>query len=602
MTDIQIKVHGGNLAMVFTYDQITVEKIKSMPQRRWVKSRNQWEFKPTLVNIQYAQKWFPSAEWGEDTKVFVDQAFERRDKREAAAKMKEAGDFDFSLLDHVPFKMQPLEHQKKALLLGRDMPYFAYLMDQGTGKTKVLIDDAAHNWRQGNIDSLIVLAPNSVKSNWVDPEDNFSITNDTNDLDEIRKHMAPDIEFNAGCWESSPNKRARGIYEKFRKQIDDMNKLQILIVNIEALHVKRVYEECLKLIYKRKCMIVSDESTRIKNRAAKRTKNALKLRNFCTHSRIMSGTPLIKSPLDAFSQFKFLDPDVLGYDNYYSFRNRYAQMGGFNNFQILYYYNLDELSEAINKVSYRVLKSDCLDLPPKVYTKRRVSLTRAQAAMYTDMRDLSIIELKKYGQEGRVNAAIVLTKLLRLQQITGGYLPEIDEAGETVGVVEIMPPKDNPKFKEVLTLIEESGDQKVIVWCRFRAEIAGLVSLLKQKNFEVLEFHGGITPVIRRNNRKAFYSNPKYKVMVGNQDAGGIGIDDFKIASLSIYLSNSFSTEGRVQSEDRTHRIGSEMHDMISYYDIIGEHTIDEKVISSLSGDMEISAKIMRDGWEGWVT
>ncbi len=313
----------------------------------------------------------------------------------------------------------------------------------------------------------------------------------------------------------------------------------------------------------------------------------------------MSGTPLIKSPLDAFAQFKFLHSDVLGYDNYYSFRNRYATMGGFNGFQILYYNNLDELSSAINKVSFRVLKKDCLDLPPKKYIKRKIDLTKEQRSMYQDMLKLSKVELNGYEN---VTATIVLTKLLRLQQIAGGYLPELDESGETIGVVEIMPPKNNPKFQEVLRLIEESGDQKIIVWCRFRAEIAGLASLLEHQKITFVEFHGGIAQKDRRKIRKDFYSNPHIKVLVANQDTGGIGIDDFKVASLVIYLSNSFSTEGRIQSEDRSHRIGSEMHDLISYYDLEAKGTVDSKVISCLRNNLEISAMIMKDGWEGWVS
>ncbi len=599
MAEVTISVLGNQLAMAFDYNIINVEKIKSMPQRRWNKSKNVWEFKPTLVNIQYAKKWFPEAEWDLDTDELVEQAFERKEKRDAIGELKESGEFDFSLLDDTIFKLPPLEHQKKALLLGRDMPYFAYIMDQGTGKTKVLLDDAAYNYRQGNIEALIVVAPNSVKTNWWDPEQTYLKTKNPDDMDEITKHMAPDIEYNAGCWVSSPKKIEREIYDKFARKIGDENVLQILVVNVEALHVKRVYEECLNVMTLRKCMIVCDESTRIKNRTAKRTKNATKLRGYCTHARIMSGTPLIKSPLDAFAQFKFLHPDVLGYDNFYSFRNRYATMGGFNGFQVLYYNNLDELSDAIDKVSFRVLKKDCLDLPPKKYIKRKIDLTTEQRSMYQDMLKLSKVELSDYQN---VTATIVLTKLLRLQQIAGGYLPELDKAGETIGVVEIMPPNNNPKFKEVLQLIEESGDQKVIIWCRFRAEIAGLVSLLEQQKITFVEFHGGIAQRDRRKIRKDFYSDSHIKVLLANQDTGGVGIDDFKVASIVIYLSNSFSTEGRIQSEDRTHRIGSEVHDLISYYDLEAQKTVDSKVISCLRNNLEISAMIMKDGWEGWVS
>ena len=474
-------------------------------------------------------------------------------------------------------------------------------MDQGTGKTKVVIDDAAHNYRQGRITGLVVFAPNSVKSNWVDPSDTYRITNDPNDMDEITKHMAPDVPVNGGCWVSSPTRREREVYKSFRSRWGEGDLLHVLVVNVEALYVKRVVQELTEFVTAHRCMAVCDESTRIKNRAVKRTKNAIKIRNMCPISRIMSGTPLIKSPLDAFAQFRFLDEDILGFSNYYSFQHHFAVMGGFQGYQILYYKNLEELSEKIDAVSYRVLKEDCLDLPPKVYLKREIELTRAQAVAYTDMRDLLIVDLENYGGEGHVEATIILTKLLRLQQISGGYLPQLDDAGETVGVVEIMPPEKNPKMLEVLDIIAEVGDQKVIIWCRFRAEIAGMARLLNQKGIEHLQFHGGIKASLRRDIRKQFFSDPRYQVMIGNQDTGGLGIDEFKIASIVIYLSNSYSTENRVQSEDRSHRIGSEMHSLISYYDLVANNTNDSKIIASLRSDVNISAQIMKDGWREWI-
>jgi len=599
---ISVKADGDNLSLTFPFDQILVERVKGMPQRKWNKAKKNWLFRPTLANIQYVMKWFPDAEWHEDTFSFVEGAEERKKNRDQTAEAKEQGNFDLNLLDGIPFKLPPLNHQKKALLLGRDMPIFAYLMDQGTGKTKVAIDDAAHNWRQGRIDAMVVFAPNSVKSNWIDPEDNYSITKEPSDMDEIEKHMAPDIQVNKGCWVSSQNKREKKLYKQFRDKWGDKNLLHILVVNIEAVHVKRVFDELMEFVRLHKTMAICDESTKIKNRTAKRTKNAIKVRDECVMARIMSGTPLIKSPLNAFSQFRFLDEDVLGFSNYYSFQHHFAVMGGFGGYQVLFYKNLEELSEKINAVSYRVLKKDCLKLPPQVYLKRKVELSRPQAVAYTDMRDLMIVHLESFGHESVVSAQIVLTQLLRLQQITGGYLPILGDSGDTIDVFPLVSPENNPKFKEVMDIIDESGDQKIVIWCRFRAEIEGLASLLrKREDFKFIEFHGGISTNQRRDNRKLFFSDPNCKVMIGNQDAGGLGIDEFKVGSIAIYLSNSFSTEGRVQSEDRTHRIGSEMHDLITYYDIIADGTIDNKIISCLRSNVEISATIMKDGWREWI-
>lgn len=603
MTEIGIKVRadGDKLALIFPYDRLLVEKVRSMPQRRWNKNKKQWEFNPSLANIEYVQKWFPEAEWENSAEEFLESANLRRMKREEAGKKKNENNFDFSILNGTPFKLNPLDHQKKALLLGRDMPYFAYLMDQGTGKTKVVLDDAAYNWRQGNIDGLVVFAPNSVKSNWVDPEDTYSLTNNPDDMDEVTKHMAPDVPYNKGAWVSSPNKREKELYKEFKNNWMKENLLHILVVNIEALHVERVYTEVVDFVLKHNCMIVVDESTKIKNRTAKRTKCAIKLRKNCELARIMSGTPLIKSPLDAFAQFMFLDEDILGFTNYYSFQHHFAQMGGFNGLQVLYYKNLDELKEKIDPISFRVLKSECLKLPPQVYLKRRVELTRTQADAYSNMRDLMIVDLEEYGHDGNISASIVLTQLLRLQQITGGYLPQLDEAGEPIGSIELVSPEKNPKFKEVLNIIDESGDQKVIIWCRFRQEIAGICKLLSKKNISYIEFHGGISPTERRENRKKFFSDPSIKCTVGNQAAGGLGIDEFKAASIVIYVSNSYNTEDRIQSEDRAHRIGSEVHNLITYHDIIAKSTVDGKIISCLRSNRDISAQILKEGWKEWI-
>ncbi len=307
---IDVHVDGENLAITFPYDQILVEKIKSMPQRRWDKKNGQWICKPSLANLEYLKHWFPHAEWSGAVDKFIDASLERKEKREAIAAAKASADYDFSVLDGIKFLLPLLEHQKIALLLGRDMPHFAYLMDQGTGKTKVVIDDAAHNYRQGRITGMVVFAPNSVKSNWVDPSDTYPITDDPLDMDEITKHMAPDVPINGGSWVSSPTRREREIYKRFRSRWGEEAVLHVLVVNVEALYVKRVVQELTEFVTTHQCMAVCDESTRIKNRAAKRTKNAIKIRDMCPMARIMSGTPLIKSPLDAFAQFRFLDEDI----------------------------------------------------------------------------------------------------------------------------------------------------------------------------------------------------------------------------------------------------------------------------------------------------
>lgn len=580
-----LPVSSTELGLKFKYDPILVERAKGIPQRRWDKDKKLWTFKPTIENIEFVRKWFPNAAWDDKCQTFEKEAKERQRQREKVAERKRTGDIDFKVLDGVPFRMEPKTHQKVALILGRDMPSFAYLMDQGTGKTKVIIDDAAHNFREGRIGGLLVIAPNSVKTNWVDPDGSGD--------DEITKHMPPDIPYNAGCWVSVPTGKQKKIYEVFKdKQLQGMM-LHILVVNVEALHVERVQDELRKFCNKFAIMIVVDESTRIKHRQTDRTQVAIKIRQLCPIARIASGTPIIKSPLNAYSQFKFLDPDIIGYSNYRSFENHFAIKGGYGGYQILTYQNIDELTEAIDKVSYRVLKDDCLDLDPKVYQKRMVPLNSEQLPIYRSMKENAIADIE--GLE-RIEATIVLTKYLRLQQITSGFAPVLNEAGEMLSYQPLGKPP--PKIEEALNIIDECQG-KVIIWCRFIPEIKMMAEALKKEKISYVEFHGAISEADRLDARRAFQSaseNPR--VFLGQVQTGGVGITLSKARTV-IYLSNTFNTEDRVQSEDRAHRIGTE--GSVTYIDLIAPGTVDQHIIRSLREDKKLSDMILKDGIRAWI-
>ena len=176
-------------------------------------------------------------------------------------------------------------------------------------------------------------------------------------------------------------------WRRFEREISEQaakrNKLVWLSANVESLLVARAFEFYENVInaFHGRVMIVVDESTVIGTPGSKRTKAAHKLRALCSKARIMSGTPVIKSPLKAFSQFGFLDPDILGFGSFYAFRNRYAVMGGFENRQVIHYKNLEELQQKIGSCSFRVLKSDCLDLPKQTFLKRRIDMTKAVASL-----------------------------------------------------------------------------------------------------------------------------------------------------------------------------------------------------------------------------
>jgi len=433
---------------------------------------------------------------------------------------------------------------------------------------------------------VLVFCPNSVKTNWVSWEG----------ADEISNHMPPDVKYIKGVWMSDANAAETKAWKNFeialgRRQADQ---LIVLSVNVDALIVPRLFEFLEKFCQAFRTMIVGDESTRIAEMSAKRTRAAKKLRRLCALARILTGTAVIKSPLKAYSQFDFLDPEILRFGSFYAFRNRYAHMGGFENRVVIHYKNLDELTKRISSASFRVTKDECLDLPPKVYQKRHVKLTKRQGELYNTMRQEFIAEHKG----NRVEAPLVLTQMLRLQQITAGYLPLLNDAGETVGIQEITEPKHNPKMQEVMDIIDESGDQKIIVWARFTPEIDALLTLLSKAGIKAVRFDGSVSDRDRKTNREAFQNDPEVKVLVGNAAAGGIGLNLYA-ASIAIYLSNSFDTEQRVQSEDRCHRIGTTRS--VTYYDIIVPATVDVKIIATLRANKKIAAEVMQDGWKEWI-
>ncbi len=299
---------------------------------------------------------------------------------------------------------------------------------------------------------------------------------------------------------------------------------------------------------------------------------------------------MIKSPLKAYSQFAFLDEDCLGFGSYYAFRNHFCVLGGFKGKQVLNYRNLDELADRIYACSFRVTKAECLDLPPQVYEKRHVHMTAEQLKAYEGMRKQLLAE-----HDGEVvEARIALTQILRMQQITGGYMTDGPDRE-----IELVSPEKNPKLMEAMAIIDEAPGQ-VVVWCRFIPELKAVARLLESEGVSYCEFHGGVAEKDRYDIRKGFAAG-KWRVLLGNQAAGGIGIDEFKVADTVIYVSNSADTEQRKQSEDRNHRIGSEIHNQIVYYDLIVPNTVDVKIVQIMRRDGNVSAAVMRDGISQWI-
>ena len=465
------------------------------------------------------------------------------------------------------YKTTPYEHQRNALIKGAKELNFAYFLEMGTGKTKVAIDNVAYLYQEKLINTAIVIAPNSVYKNWIK---------------EIETH-SPITDYTMFIWKDDV---------KINYQID---KLNYVLMNIEALSHKSGFEFLLKLVVDtgQKAMMIIDESTTIKNDKAKRSKNICKLSSHVNYKRILTGSPVTKSPLDLYQQCAFLSKDLLGYPSFVAFRARYAVMKQINmgpNRVILipqYYTNLDELEAKIKKFSFRVRKVDCLDLPEKIYQQRYVNLTKEQIKVYEELRKYarSIIEDKE------VSFANKLTEILKLHQVCNGYLKTDDG--------EIVPFDNDPKLEELLSIIEES-DGKFIIWANYIHNIKTIVKTLRKEygDESVVSIYGEITTENRKKAVEEFQGNDKVRFFVGNPSTGGYGLT-LTAASYVVYYSNNYNLEIREQSEDRAHRIGQTKS--VTYIDLIIDKTIDSHIISALKRKIKISAETMGEEIKNWI-
>jgi SNF2 family DNA or RNA helicase len=473
------------------------------------------------------------------------------------------------------FKTPPYAHQLKALEMSWNKEVFAYFMEMGTGKSKVLLDNIAMLYDKGKIDSVLIVAPKGVYKNWYDSE--------------IPIHLVDHIERNVVLWKSLITKEQQLKYNSLLKH--DFTKLHIFIMNVEALSTKKGLEAARQFLNIKRVLFAVDESTTIKNPQAKRTKNILQLSKMSKYRRILTGSPVTKSPLDLYTQCFFLDPYLLDHASYYSFRTRYAVMrtANFNGRSVnivVGYHNLAELSEKLKPFSYRVLKDECLDLPPKTYMKRIIQLTPEQKRVYGQMKQMALAELK-----GKMITTVnVITQLMRLQQITCGHFKADDGSMQDI---------KNNRINELMDVLEEL-EGKAIIWAHWRHDIDMIVESIENKYPESVVTYYGDTTVEDRQKAIKEIQNPESKVrfLVGTPQTAGYGIT-LTGASTMIYYSNGYDLEKRQQSEARIDRIGQEKP--MTYIDILAEDTIDEKIVKALRKKVNIATEIMGEKLKEWI-
>ena len=476
------------------------------------------------------------------------------------------------------FKTKPFDHQQRAWEDSWAADYYALFMEMGTGKSKVAIDTIGALYKAKRVSAALILAPKGVYDNWVKGE--------------IPTHLPDDIERMVVRWTPSAAKK----FQEDMKELvyGEFDGLKMFVMNVEALSTPRGTKAAYFFLKENpdNIMIV-DESTTIKNRKATRTKNIMMLAKDAKYKRILTGSPVTKSPMDLFSQCAFLSPDALGFNSYYSFQNRYAlvqkrKMGTRAFQEIVGYRRLDELNMKLDRFSNRILKEECLDLPDKVYICRDVELTEEQKRVYKQMKKLALAELQNGGL---ATTASVLTQIMRLQQICCGHL-QPDE-----GEVQVL---DSNRLRELLEITDELQG-KAIIWATYTHDIQQVANALRDRfgPEAVATYYGDTKQDERQQIVDTFQDKASpLRFFVGQPRTGGYGIT-LTAANTVIYYSNSYDLEIRLQSEDRAHRIGQK--NKVTYIDLVSPDTIDVKILEALRCKIDLAGKVLGEQARSWL-
>lgn len=468
------------------------------------------------------------------------------------------------------FLFTPWEHQRRAYEFAKNLPEFGLFFDPGTGKTATTIQLLRYKYAQaGRLLKTLVLVPPVVVENW------------KRELLKFSRVTGKDILLLQG-----PGKKRVELLKAA------MGEPKILVTNYESLLMPELYAELKAYGLEG---IILDESHKIKSFRAKRTKAAVAL---CEHTRfryILTGTPVLNSPEDLFSQFLALDNGRTFGKRFYAFQSEYffnknAAMQGRANYFPDWRPKPGTLEKIGHKISAKTMqakKSECMDLPPLVKQTIFVTLSPEQRRLYDSMKEDFIAFM---GSSACV-AELAITKALRLQQIVSGYVKTEDGIERDI--------KDNPRQIALKELLEEiTPGNKVLVWAVFKENYAQIRKVCEGLNLEYVEVHGEVSAKDRQENVDRFNNDEKVRVFIGHPGSGGIGIN-LVSASYTIFYSRNFSLEQDIQAEARNHRGGSEIHAKITRIDIVAQETVDVLVTEALAKKEKMSETILKASLEG---
>ncbi|MCK9471813.1 MAG: DEAD/DEAH box helicase [Bacilli bacterium] len=470
------------------------------------------------------------------------------------------------------FKTKPYKHQVVALQKCITQPNTALLLDPGLGKTKIAIDNLGARYLRDKLSRVLVLAPKVVLGIWEE---------------EIELHMPHDIPRNIYRITGLKEQRLKILEEAIQNSKQEKDILHIIIMTYDSLSIRK-NKQGKKLDYYYKAIqrfnpeaIIADESQLIKSNNSARSRAAHNVSKNANHRLILTGTMITKNPLDVFGQYRFLDHRIFG-TVYKSFKEKFAVYGGFGNYQVIGWKNLDLLAQGVHQIAIRMRKEECLDLPEKIFVKVPVDLTERTVQIYKDMRDNMIVELEKE----EFTAEIALVKSLRLQQIAGGFITRTEGEDRFT-----MPIGDYEKIEATteLTQLKIEEGSKVVIYVKYIWELVQLKDRLTKAGLNPLAIYGKTKDKDSDKYRNLFQNDENYKVMI-MQVSKGLGIT-LHAANVGIFHSLSHRYDDFVQCQDRIHRIGQES-DKVIYYIMLAKNSIDQHIYNSVLEKQDFSRYI----------
>lgn len=477
-----------------------------------------------------------------------------------------------------PFRLPNYRHQQDEWDRHRDDDARALLWQMRTGKTKATLDLACYRRQKGDIQAVLVIAPNGVHVNWVRRQ--------------LPQHMWETVPYVAHAWQASESHKPEHAASLERVLSCRGEALAVLAVNSESI----IHDKPAKIIarflrrHQGKCMLVVDESHDFRSPGSKRTKRARSLKRYCKVRRILTGTAVSNSPLAAYSQFELLDDHALGFENFADFEGHFAYYvqertkGGRSYERLDHYRNLDDLQGRMARWASVVLREDVDDMPDLVMDERTVVLPEAQMKAYRTLLKEMILELEDGGEVEAIDGG---ARLVKLQQMLGGFVVDVD--GQ---VRELVSDDENPRLQAMLDEVR-SSDGKAIVWCKYREDIRRVVRALAAEGIRCVEYHGAVHSQSKRQQAiDDFNNDPGVRVFVGQPKAGGQGLD-LSAADLILWYSHTFDLIERDQANERATQIGGKT---VTIKDFVTPGTVDEYILANLNEKRSVSESLAGRG------